>query len=335
MAKGCFCDHDQIKGNSLLHDDNDYINGTDTDLIDDDLIIPQKIFNYFGLPETVVLMEEFMYIMDGLKRIYKNSFGVGFRRDQFCIKMSPTEFVDLLSDDENNVKETVEYIKSRPEMDVFLTTYGFDFSIKSELKKMPLHIGFLMSNFKISRFLESKFGDMRTNYVKLLVNYRMNKKRKLFDLMPNFDFDDLYHLIQQIEYSRTKQREFWIEYEEFWKMFDYDEIFSPWEYARAYGEIFNNGLIIAQNVIILLRFSQTDMSSSYHGIDAIYYYLYAIHYCLILNPKSKMISRMIEGLVMFKQRNEVTAFLKVHSNGNEKPKSEQKSAKSNDVNNPL
>ena len=266
----------------------------------DDRIIPFIIFNYFEAPTTPLLKDELLYVMKELSHIYSKSFGRGFKPNEFVVNYWPHKYINFLSDDHEEIERVFNYLKSRPEIDSVINNYGFDKNIKAGLVHKPLHFHFFMINTIIERFSTSPLGSINYNYNRLTLKYRKMSHYNLIRQMKKFDYYDLMRLSDQIEKSRLESISFWEEYNEFWGKFAYDEVFSPFEYARALGEVYKHHYVNRRNKIVLLRLSRTDLLGSYDGIEGVYYFLFGLDRCIRKGANPKALDPwMLEGLRMY------------------------------------
>ena len=146
------------------------------------------------------------------------------------------------------------------------------------------------------------------------MTFRKQHNPRLFKLIPSFNFCDLMELSIQIEISRSEKNDFWKEYDQFWVMFGYDELFSPWEYARAFADVYIRKRIDSRNQIMLLRLSRTDLLGSYDGVDGVYYFLFTLERCIKkgINP-TRLEFWMLDGLRMYENKKEINSFCHVNS----------------------
>ena len=280
----------------------------------DDRIIPMVVFKYFMAPTTNLLKEELVYVMKELKEIYKNSFGDGFKLNEFITYYSSNQLVDLLSENQEEVENFVNYIKSRPEIDSVINYYGFDEVIKAGLVNKPFHFHFFMINAGLERFSTSKKGNLNYNYNTLTLKFRKMTHKNLIKQMKVFNYFNLMELVNQIEQSRLQSANFWKEYNEFWAKFAYDEVFSPYEYARALGEVYKHHYVNRRNKIVLLRLSKTDLLESHDGIEGVYYFLFGLDRCIQKGAKPKALDPwMLEGLKMYGNHKAIELFCSKNS----------------------
>lgn len=280
----------------------------------DEGIIPRIVYEYFPIPQAKYHREEFEFVMRQLCAVYDKSIGCNYIFDKFVVMYRADEFIDFISADRKEIEKVVSYIKSRPEMDVFLKKYGFDNEIKKGLVEKNYYIDNFIINHGIQHLSTSEYGIIRINYNILSMKYRERKFPYLFSHMDGFKFSNLMELSVQIKESRWHGNRFWEEYDYLWAKFECHETFSPWEYARAFMEIYLDDVDNSRNKISLLRLSRTDLLKSYDGIEGVYYYLYALEKCIKrgLNPK-KLESWMLEGLRMYGNKKDVISFCKMNS----------------------
>jgi len=275
----------------------------------DDRIIPMIIFKYFEAPTTPLLKQELIYVMKELGEIYNDSFGGSFKLNEFVAYYCSGQLIDFLSDNREKVENFVNYIKSRPEIDSVINYYGFDEVIKAGLVNKPFHFHFFMINVGLERFSTSKKGNLNYNYNILTLKFRKMTHTKLIKQMKVFNYFNLMELVNQIEQSRLKSANFWKEYNEFWFKFAYDEVFSPYEYARALGEVYKHHYVNRRNKIVLLRLSKTDLLESYDGIEGVYFFLFGIDRCIQKGANPKALDRwMLEGLKMYGNHKAIELF---------------------------
>jgi len=280
----------------------------------DEGIIPRIVYEYFPIPKAKYHREEFEFVMRQLCTIYDKSIGCNYIFDKFVVRYRDDEVIDFLSADRKEIENAVSYIKSRPEMDKILQKYGFDNEIKKGLVEKIYYADHFIINFDIKHLSTSKNGIIRINYHQLSRKFRAMKFPYLFSHMDGFNFFNLMELSEQIRKSRRPGNRFWEEYDYFFAQFECHETFSPWEYARAFMEVYMNDYVNSRNQISLLRLSRTDLLKSYDGIEGVYYYLYALEKCINrgLNPK-KLESWMLEGLRMYGNKKDVISFCKMNS----------------------
>jgi len=275
----------------------------------DDKIIPMIVFKYFRAPTSPILKEELIYVMKELGEIYKDSFGEGFKHNEFMTYSYSQKLVNFLSNNHEEVEKFVNYIKSRPEMDYVISRYGFDESIKAGLVRKHFHLHFFMINVVVTRFSTSKKGDLNHNYNRQTLKFRKKTHTNLIKQMKVFNYFNFLELINQIEQSRLESATFWKEYNEFWEKFAYDEVFSPCEYARAMGEVYKYHYVNRRNKIVLLRLSKTDLLESYDGIEGVYYFLFGIDRCIIKGANPKALDPwMLEGIKMYGNHKAIELF---------------------------
>ena len=275
----------------------------------DDRIIPMIIFRYFEAPTTPLLKEELIWVIKELGKIYRNSFGEGFKPNNFVVYASSNKFVDFLWNNLEEVEKLVNYIKSRPEIDFIIKYYGFDKTIKEGFLRKPFHFHFFMINVFIKRLSSSNKGNLNYNYNKLTLKYRKMTHPNLIKQMKVFNYFNLLELLDQIEQSRLESPNFWKEYNEFWGKFAYDEVFSPYEYSKALGEVYEHHYANRRNKIVLLRLSKTDILGTYDGVEGIYYFLFGIDKCIQKGANPNSLDRwMIEGLKMYGNHKAIELF---------------------------
>ena len=93
--------YDEINNNESFNYFDDYNKG----------IIPDIIFKYFPIPETIILQEEFNFIINELRKTYGKSFGVNYIFNEFIVYYTQTDFIDFIYADEKEILEVVNFIK--------------------------------------------------------------------------------------------------------------------------------------------------------------------------------------------------------------------------------
>jgi len=276
-------------------------------------IIPKQVFIYFPIAQGI-REEEFEYVSDKLLNYYHKYLKGRYDKNRFMVHFSQDSKVDLMSISENTI-DKVKMMKERNKMDPFNEKYQFSPKMKESFQTKPAHIDFLFFNYSFDRFNYPDIYDLSNNFLNFALEFRSSFMDHLFDMLPKFNYLDLYTLYQEIETFNNP--EFWKAYEEFWFDFGYDELFSPCYYKRAFFVLdlyqnFGRDLERKHYSLILLRLTKSDLLSkdSYGGIDGIFYIL-SIADCAI-NKKSHR-KWVIEVLKWYGHREEIVSFCKVNN----------------------
>jgi len=284
-------------------------------------VIPYSISKYFPIPEGIG-RDEFEFVQSRLEEVYRKSFVGRHQNDKFEVYYTSKQFVDFLSKyDIDKVECAVQFMKGRPELDNFLEKYGLDKSFKKSFVSKGVSINYLMTKFNFGKFDKSIYGKLNYNYLVSAMVFRLNHRPKLSRLLPKFQFDNLIQLCSEIELSmndkRGPEQEFWSEYEMFWEEFGYDEIFTPWEYAKAFVEnmirIFYDEEAKIYNTLMLLRLRKSQMFGKFGDIDGMYYYLWAIDLAILHNRKWNTVPLwVINGLKMYGDQSFIENFCRIN-----------------------
>jgi len=287
-------------------------------VVDDDIIPYSNLKTYFPIPEGI-RMEEFAFIKTRLINVYQNAQRVNFQKDVFDVYYTPKHFIIFLSiDDFDKIVLAVKYMKGRPELDSFIAKYDMNKSFKEPFIKKGISIKYIMTKFKFRRFKTSKFGSINYNYQISAMIFRLNCRPELSRLLPKFQFENLIQLSSEIEFSMKcdkwpDHQKFWIEYNKFWEEFGYEEIFNPWEYARAFVEnmlrFYDDEEIRINNIFLLLRLNKTQLFGQYGDVDGLYYYLWAIDLAIEHKKEWNSLPPWVTyGLKIYGDRPEVSRF---------------------------
>jgi len=301
-------------------------NNEDNSILSDDSlkyeVIPRVILNYFPVPEGI-RRDEFEFIIHRLENIYRDDFVNNYQKDVFDVYYTPNHFVNIFSSDIGKIERSVKYMKGRPDFDDFLEKYSFSQSLKQPFMKKATNINYLMTKFRFGRFKNSKCGKLSYTYLLSSMIFRLNCRPNIARLLPRFELSNLIQLSGEVDYSMNyerwpKHKKFWSEYELFWEEFGYDEIFTPWEYAKAFVEnmisYFKDEEVKIHNTLILLRLTKSQLFGKFGETEGMYYFLCAVDLAIDHNPIWKILPFwVIDGLKMYGDRQEIKAFCKIRN----------------------
>ena len=90
------------------------------------------VFKYFKAPTTNLLKEELVYVMKELKEIYKNSFGDGFKLNEFITYYTSDQLVDLLKRIKKRLKTSLTILNQDQKLILLLIIMVLMKSLKQD-----------------------------------------------------------------------------------------------------------------------------------------------------------------------------------------------------------